>query len=206
MSGNPISNNTLVMIVGMCGAGKSLVAEHLKRKGWQMIRFGEITIHELNARGLPHTEANERAIREELRRVQGSDAYAKQLLANIKEALELGPTVIDGLYSWSEYKFLRRNLKNQMYVVAVIASRYIRYERLAHRPVRRLSPEEAELRDFAEIEKLEKGGPIAVADYVILNDGSKEELLLSVDKLLLTCIPTKPEYKHGRKGRRSGNE
>jgi len=93
-----------------------------------------------------------------------------------------------------------------MHVVAVIASRYIRYERLAHRSVRRLSPEEAELRDFAEIEKLEKGGPIAVADYVILNDGSKEELLQSVDRLLFTCIPGKPEYKYGRKGRRSGNE
>jgi len=183
------------MIVGMCGAGKSLVAEHLKQKGWQMIRFGEITIRELNVRGLAHTEANERAIREELRRTQGSDAYAKQLLPKIKEALELGPTVIDGLYSWSEYKFLRRNLKNQMYVVAVIASRSLRYERLAHRLVRRLSPEEAELRDFAEIEKLEKGGPIAVADYVILNDGSEEELLRSVDRLILSCIPEKSEYK-----------
>jgi dephospho-CoA kinase len=93
-----------------------------------------------------------------------------------------------------------------MYVVAVIASRSIRYERLARRPVRRLSPEEAELRDFAEIEKLEKGGPIAVADYVILNDGSEEELLRSVDRLLLTCILAKPKYKYGRKGRRSGNE
>jgi len=205
MYGNPTNDNTLVMIVGMCGAGKSLVAEHLKRKGWQMIRFGEITVHELDARGLPYTEANERVIREELRSVQGSDAYAKQLLPKIKEALEQGPTVIDGLYSWSEYKFIKRNLKNRMYVVAVITSRYIRYERLAHRPVRRLSPEESELRDFAEIEKLEKGGPIAIADYFIFNDGSEEELLRSVDKFL-TCILAKPEYKYSRKGRISGNE
>jgi len=195
MYGNPTNDNTIVIIVGMCGAGKSLVAEHLKRKGWQMIRFGDITIQELNARGLPHSETNEREIREELRRLQGSDIYAKQLLPKIKGALEQGPTVIDGLYSWSEYKLLRQNLKNQMYVVAVIASRYIRYERLAHRPVRRLSPEEAELRDFAEIEKLEKGGPIAIADYFILNDGSEEELLHSVDRLLLICIPAKSKYK-----------
>jgi dephospho-CoA kinase len=194
------------MIVGMCGAGKSLVAARLKQKGWQMIHFGEITIRELNARGLPHTETNERTIREEMRKIHGSDAYAKQSLPKIKEALELGPTVIDGLYSWSEYKFLRQNLMNQMYVVAVIASRPIRYERLAHRPVRQLSPEEAELRDFAEIEKLEKGGPIAMADYVILNDGSEEELLRSVDRLLLTYIPTKSKYKYGRKGRRSSDE
>jgi len=206
MYGNPKNDNTLVMIVGMCGAGKSLVAKHLKQKGWQMIRFGEITIRELDVRGLPHTEANERAIREDFRRTQGSNAYAKQLLPKIKEALELGPTVIDGLYSWSEYKFLRENLKNQMYIVAVIASRSIRYKRLAHRQVRRLLPEEAELRDFAEIEKLEKGGPIAAADYVILNNGSEEELLRSVDRLLPSCTSEKSEYKEGRKERRSGDE
>jgi dephospho-CoA kinase len=205
MRSNPTNNNTLIVIVGMCGAGKSLVAEYLKQKGWYMIRFGEITIHELDARDLPHTEANEREIREELRRLKGSDAYAKQLLPKIKEALELGPTVIDGLYSWSEYKFLRQNLKNQMYVLAVIASRHIRYERLAHRPIRGLSPEEAELRDFAEIENLEKGGPIAVADYVILNNGSKEEMLRSVDRLLINLL-AKTEDKHVHKGRISGNE
>lgn len=206
MYGNPTNDNTLFMVVGMCGAGKSVLSEHLKQKGWQVVRFGEITIHELDVRGLPLTEANERAIREELRRAQGSDAYAKQMLPKIKGALELGPTVIDGLYSWSEYKFLRSNLKNQMYVVAMVASRHIRYERLARRPIRGLSPEEAELRDFAEIENLEKGGPIAVADYFILNDGSEEELSRSVDRLLLTCTPANLEYKCGRKERRSGNE
>jgi len=206
MYGNPSNYNPLVMIVGMCGSGKSLVAKHLKQKGWHMIRFGEITIQELNAQGLPYTEANERAIREELRRVNGSDAYAKKLLPKIKKALELGPTVIDGLYSWSEYKFLRRKLKDHMYVVAVIASRYVRYERLAKRQVRRLLPQEAALRDFAEIERLEKGGPIAIADYFILNDESKEKLFRSVDRLILTCIPTKTDVKNGHKGRMSDNE
>ena len=180
------NSNPLVMIVGMCGAGKSSVANVLERRGWQIIHFGEITMRELNARGLPKNEASERAIREELREVHGPDAYAKLSLPRIKQALAAGPTAIDGLYSWAEYKFLKLNLESQMHVVAVFATRSVRYERLARRPVRPLSLDEAELRDFAEVENLEKGGPIAIADYVILNDGSEEDLSLSVDRFLST--------------------
>jgi dephospho-CoA kinase len=180
----------------MCGAGKSSVAHFLKQKGWEVIRFGEITMRELDARGLPKNEANERAIREELRKTHGPDAYAKLSIPGIKKALTAGPTAIDGLYSWSEYKLLKESIENQMHVIAIFTTRSVRYERLARRPVRPLSRDEAEMRDFAEIENLEKGGPIAIADYVIPNDGSEEELLLSVDRLLCAHILTKPEdYK-----------
>ena len=156
MCHNSKNNNPLLIIVGMCGAGKSSIANYLKLKGWQVIRFGEITIYELNARDLPHSEVNERAIREELRKVHGADVYAIRLLPRIKEALMVGPTVIDGLYSWREYRFLRQKIRNQMNVVTVFSTRSIRYERLARRTVRPLSSEEAELRDSTEIENIEK--------------------------------------------------
>ncbi len=191
---NSSNNNPLIMIVGMCGAGKSLVADALKQKGWQVVPFGDITMRELRTHGLPINEANERAIREEVRKVYGPDAYARLSLPNIKAALSLAPTAIDGLYSWAEYRFLRRNIENQMHIVAVFTTRLIRYKRLANRPVRPLSPAEVELRDFAEIENLEKGGPIAMADHVILNDGSEEELSLLIDRLLSTHILT-PSHK-----------
>lgn len=178
------NGNPLVMVVGMCGAGKSVVAKHLKRKGWNLVHFGEITIRELDSRNLEDSETNERVIREQLRKMHGSDVYAKLSFPKIKNALGDGPTVIDGLYSWAEYKYLRENLQNKIYILAVFTTRSLRYQRLANRCVRSLSPELAEMRDFAEIEKLEKGGPIAIADYVILNDGSEEELRLAVDKVL----------------------
>ena len=43
----------------------------------------------------------------------------------------------------------------------------------------------AELRDFAEIENLEKGGPIAIADQIIVNDGSIEKSHSDLDKFLI---------------------
>jgi dephospho-CoA kinase len=54
----------------------------------------------------------------------------------------------------------------------------IRYPRLAGRPVRPLTAEEAASRDKSEIENLNKGGPIAMADYVIPNEHNLDDLLI----------------------------
>ena len=143
-------------------------------------------MQELEKRGLPINEANEKVVREELRAKHGMDAYAKLLLPSIKENLKVGPTVIDGLYSWAEYKFLKSHFGGQIKVVAIYTTRSARYARLSQRPDRPLSIAEAEQRDYAEIENVEKGGPIAMADYTIVNDGTQKGLFRAVDKLLST--------------------
>jgi dephospho-CoA kinase len=177
-------DRTAIFLVGMCGSGKSMVAGCLREKGWAAMRFGQITIDELEARGLPISPENERTVREEIRAADGMDVYARRFLPRIKTALESGPTVIDGLYSWSEYKYLREQLGTEMLVVAVLCARPVRYGRVGQRQERPLTAEEAENRDIAEIEKLEKGGPIAMADQILLNNGSLEDLEISVDQLL----------------------
>jgi dephospho-CoA kinase len=114
------------------------------------------------------------------------EAYAKLLLPTIQESLSAGPTVIDGMYSWSEYKFLRKRFGDEMKVVAIYTTRSLRYARISQRKERPLTFEEAEQRDHAEMENVEKGGPIAMADYTIVNDGTEKELFRAVDKLLST--------------------
>ncbi len=183
MSEQPAAEFALV-VVGMCGSGKSSVAAHLKRRGWPVVRFGDITMRELQRRDLPVSEANERLVREELRAAKGMDAYAQELLPIIRDHLSRGPLVLDGLYSWSEYKYLFERLGSRLVVLAVTAPRGLRYARLAARPERPLSAEEALSRDIAEIEALEKGGPIAIADYTVLNTGSIADLEAAVDELL----------------------
>ena len=173
----------LLAIVGMPGAGKSVVVDYLRGKGWTVVHFGGVTMRELERRGLAVNETNERAVREDLRKRHGMEAFAKLSMEEVLNGLSKGPTVIDGLYSWSEYKFLRNQLSRRFYVVNVFTSRQIRYDRLLHREVRPLSHEEAEARDFAEIENLEKGGPIAMADFTLLNDGTIENLYSEIDKL-----------------------
>ena len=110
--------------------------------------------------------------------------FAKLLLPSIEKAQDEGDTILDGLYSWSEYKCLKEHFGDRLIVAAVITNRPIRYERLTTRKIRPLTNEEALSRDLAEIEKLEKGGPIAMADYFILNNGDVESLCAQVDEFL----------------------
>ncbi len=166
----------VVAIVGMCGSGKSVVTETFVKQGWNMEYFGKITLDTLAERNMSVTPENEKLIREGLRKELGQDAYAQKLLPLIKKDIETGNAVLDGLYSWSEYTYLKKHLEANFIVLAVIANRNDRYNRLAVRKIRPLTKEQAIQRDVAEIENLEKGGPIAIADYYIMNDGNEEDL------------------------------
>lgn len=179
-----MANHKIAALVGMCGSGKSVVCDMFVKKGWNRIYFGQVTMDELKARGLEKNEQNERSVREELRRNHGPAAFAKLLLPSIEKAAEEGNTILDGLYSWSEYKCLKQHFGDDITVVAVITDRAVRYERLTTREIRPLTNEEAVSRDYAEIENLEKGGPISIADRFILNNGNVESLSNQVEALI----------------------
>ncbi len=169
----------------MPGAGKSLCARHLEAKGYFQYRFGSIIVDEVSRRGWTLNPENERIVREELRANEGMDAIARRALPILKQALERqNCIVIDGLYSWSEYKTLRAELGGELTVAAIVSERALRYARLAERPERPLTTAEAERRDYQEIENLEKGGPIALADYFLINNGAPDDLLRALDALI----------------------
>ncbi|MFQ3661221.1 MAG: AAA family ATPase [Chloroflexaceae bacterium] len=175
----------VLAIVGMAGSGKSQVTRRLAEKGLPTIRFGEFIIREVQARNLPVTPEHERAVREELRATHGMDVCARLALPQIRALLAGHPAVIiDGMYSFSEYKTLKHEFGDELVVVAVFTPRAERYRRLATRHERPLTPVEAEARDYREIEHIEKGGPIAMADYLIVNDGDLAALNARVDALL----------------------
>jgi dephospho-CoA kinase len=171
-------------LVGMPGAGKTLCAHHLQARGYTQFRFGKIVVDEVARRGLPINPENEQLVREELRALDGMNAIAIRALPHLKAALAQHPClVIDGLYGFGEYQLLHRELGAAIIVVAIVSARHLRYQRLAQRAERPLTPQEAEARDHREIEMLEKGGPIAIADYTLLNDGAPEDLLRALDAL-----------------------
>lgn len=179
------NQNKIVAIVGMAGSGKTDASDFFIKKGFQFIRFGQITIDEVKKSGLEITPDNERKAREEIRRNEGMDAYAKRLIPKFSEMLKKGDIIADGLYSWSEYKLLRKEYGEKLVVISIYASPKTRYLRLGMRKLdksdvdckkRPLTIDEAKKRDYAEIETIEKGGPIAMADYTINNEGTREEL------------------------------
>ncbi|GAF97420.1 unnamed protein product [marine sediment metagenome] len=174
----------VVSIVGMAGAGKSEVARLFEENGFIRIRFGDITDEEVKKQGLELNEQNERYIRELLRKEYGMSAYAKLNLAKIDEASKYSNVVVDGLYSWEEYTFLKNYYGGNFYVVAVWASPRTRYARLTTRLNRRLTPEEATSRDRTEIENTNKGGPIAMADFTIVNESSLKNLRREAEEII----------------------
>jgi dephospho-CoA kinase len=172
-------------LVGMPGAGKSLCADYLEQEGFYKFRFGQIVVDEVARRGLPLSPANEQLVREELRDKEGMNAIAQRALPILQENLTRYNTIIiDGLYGFGEYKLLNRDLGAAMVVLSIVAERPLRYTRLANRPERPLTAAEAVERDIREIENLEKGGPIAMADYTLLNNGTPQELLNRLQALL----------------------
>jgi len=174
----------IISIVGMVGSGKSEVARLFREKGFAVVRFGDITDEAIKAKGLLLTEANERPIREGIRQEHGMAAYAKLSAPRIDAALKNSNVVVDGLYSWEEYVFLKDRYGDDFFVAAVWTPPRDRYKRLGGRKVRPLTPEQGAARDRAEIENLNKGGPIAMADFTIVNHGSMSELQKQVERIV----------------------
>lgn len=174
----------VVAIVGMTGSGKSEVARLFQEKGFTTVRFGDVTDAEVKKRGLELNEANERQVRELLRREQGMAAYARLNLPRIDAGRQHSDVVIDGLYSWEEYSFLKNHYGDDLIIVAVGASPKTRYARLGNRKSRPLTPEAAAGRDRAEIEHSNKGGPIAMADFTIINESSLTDLKKEVERII----------------------
>lgn len=176
----------LLAIVGMAGSGKSEVVKFFRDIGYESLRFGQIVIDECDRLGLEINPHNERTVREELRK-HGLDIIAKLSLPKLESLCQGGrKVVVDGLYSYSEYRTLSKHFS--ITIINVFTNRGLRYERLGKRQVRPLTTIESADRDHLEIVNLEKGGPIALADYTIINNGSLQELYSQLEGLARVLV------------------
>lgn len=177
--------NKLIAIVGMSGTGKSVITDYLESIGWNKLYFGGITYKFMQEAGIERTPdgKSEKEFREKLRKDYGPECYAKFLEPDIKENLKKGNVVLDGLYSWYEYKYLIERFKN-LKLICVITDKELRYKRVGNRPDRAFNKDAIIYRDISEIENLAKGGPIAYADYYILNNGTIDDELTRLKEIL----------------------
>ena len=176
----------MIAFVGLTGSGKSSAVEYLTNKNYPKVYFGGIVLDEVARRGLDLTQENEQPIREELRRTEGKDFIVRRIINQINNLIAAGqPRIVaDGLYTWTEYKHLKHQFPGELTVIAVVTPKHLRKQRMANRIHRPLSPQQVDQRDWAEIENLEKGGPIAVADYFVHNDGNLDRLHHQIDQIL----------------------
>ena len=160
--------------------------DYLTGKGYPKVYFGGMILKALEKSGLEINEQNEKNFREQIRKTEGKDWVVRQVIDEVHDLMKAGQKriVLDGVYSWTEYSILKKEFPKMLTFVAIVVPKKLRYKRVGQRQVRPLTPEEVRSRDIGEIENMEKGGPIAAADYYILNDGTVEQMQEKMGEIL----------------------
>ncbi len=180
-------NVKIIAFVGLTGSGKTAAVNYLTAKGFPKVYFGGIFYEAMKEAGFtPGDWEVESEFRKEIRRREGNDYVVIRANKQIRDLIAAGQhrVVADGLYSWTEYKIMKHEFPGELTVVAIVTPKHFRKSRLAERPERPLTSTEVDQRDWEEIENIEKGGPIAIADYYVHNDGDLENLHSQIENIL----------------------
>jgi dephospho-CoA kinase len=176
-------NVKILAFVGLAGSGKSTAVDYLTAKGYPKVYFGGVIYEAMREAGIDITPESQTIFREEIREREGKDFVVTRIIDQINHLIAVGQNrvIADGLYSWTEYKIMKHAFPGELTLVAVVAPKKLRHRRLASRSERPFTDTQANTRDWTEIENLEKGGPIAIADHFIINDGDLEKLHTQID-------------------------
>jgi dephospho-CoA kinase len=169
------TNKLVIGLTGMPGAGKSLVVEAAKQAGYAVVTMGDVVREETAKRGLEPTPANVGKVMLKLREENGSSIIAQKCIPKIEENPSQ-KVVIDGIRSYVEAEEFQKNLSHFI-LVTVHASPQTRFQRLSTRG-RSDDPKTWDVfheRDMREL-GVGIGIAIALAEYIIINDGAKEAL------------------------------
>ena len=167
----------ILAFVGLTGAGKTTVVDYIAAKGHPKVNFNSPILERMQDLGENEATAHQNLLSE-----KGQDYIVKDIIKQVHDLSDSGQHLIisDGPLSWTEYKTLKHEFPGQVTTVAIVASKHLRHSRSSDN----LSQDEIDKRDWFEIENLEKAGPIAIANYYIINDKNQDNLYQQVDKLL----------------------
>lgn len=183
---NRNSKLKIIAFVGLAGSGKSTVTNYLQKKGFPHVYFGGVVLKALQDNNLEITPENEKMMRNKLREEFGKDVVVNKIIEQIDGLISAGQKriIADGLSSWTEYKILKKRFPTELTVVALVPPKKIRHKRMTIRPERTMTIAQINDRDYNEIELLEKGGPIAIADYFLTNKNSFFRTRLKIEQIL----------------------
>ncbi len=168
----------MILITGMPGAGKEEAIQALIPLGYNVLRMGDIVREMAKAKGIEPDMIGRFA--DEERKKHGPYIWAERTAERIEDPEK---TVIDGVRSLEEVEIFRK--KGEVIIVAIHASPKTRYERLKKRARGDESDsiEKIVERDMREL-SWGVGKVIAMADIMIVNEGSIEELRENIKSAL----------------------
>ena len=177
----------VVGIAGMPGAGKATFNEMARRNGYAMVVMGDEIREETKRRGLEPTPENIGKIMLQLRAEEGQAVVAKRCIPKIERA-KGNIVFVDGIRSLHEAKEFKNHFPNFI-LIAIHSSPKTRFQRLFRRK-RSDDPKGWESflkRDLREL-SVGLGNAIAMADYLIVNEGTKEEFKMKIHETLKAAL------------------
>lgn len=168
----------IFVVVGMPAAGKNIARVYAESKGMVYYATGDIVRAEVKKRGAADPVSTAR-ISDELR---GADGMGVTKLA-LEEILKTGAAAgfLEGMRSWPEIELIRE--KADCAVIAFLASRKLRFERVCARGRADDSPQTFDERDRREID-YGAAIPIALADAYILNTKTMDDAMKQLDDIV----------------------
>lgn len=172
----------LILITGMPGSGKTTLAAFAEKEGYRIVAMGDVIRDLAEERELEPTHENLGSVAEDVRREEGPSAVARRCAEKLKGGEE--KLVVDGIRSLEEVEAFREAFMDAA-LVAAHASPWTRFQRLRDRE-RGDRPRDRQafhLRDRREL-RFGLGSAVAMADYMIVNEGSLHDLERSFKDLL----------------------
>jgi dephospho-CoA kinase len=174
-----------ILIAGMPGSGKSLVVQVARELGLSVYNMGDVVREETLKRYGQITHDLMVNVSRVLRIERGDEIIALKTIERIHSDEKI--VVVDGVRSLKEVEVFRRH--GDTVIVAVHASPRARFKRLLarKRPGDPESYEEFARRDLTEL-SFGLGDVIALADYMVVNEGTIEEALSKARNILLELV------------------
>jgi dephospho-CoA kinase len=180
-----LSRRSLILgLTGPNAAGKGAVAEVLRSLGFAYHSLSDVVREEARRRGRGEGRDDLILTGNELRREGGAGALAEGILPRLG-----GRDVVDSIRNPAEVAVLRR--LEGFFLLGVDAPAVIRFERARRRPGRgdALQSLDAFLKKEAEENGADPAAQqlaatLALADRVLTNDGTLEELSLRISRLV----------------------
>jgi len=177
----------VIGVTGMPGSGKGVVREIVREYGFPVVVMGDEVRAEAARRNLEPTPENLGKLMLQIRAEEGPGVLARRCIPKIR-ALDAEVVVVDGLRSPHEVKEFRKVFP-KFKVIAIHASPKTRFQRLLRRG-RSDDPKDWKtfyMRDQREL-SVGIGEVIATADYMIVNEGSIEELEAQLKQIIKKVI------------------
>lgn len=182
------SNQFVICLTGMPGAGKSTVAKFLQENGFYPIAMGDVIREKAIENNLPLDDHNLGELMKNFRKTHGNEIVAKLTVKKITDLKSIDFIVVDGIRSYDEFIILKSI--GHVKLLAIHASSDIRYNHIKQRD---RSDTPANHENFLQRDEREMSvgisKAIALADESISNNNiTVNELREQVERIIKKWI------------------